>query len=278
MPDKQILRITSHYLENYLWCPLFFHRVVNLKRGSPSKLPNLARGIAIHSMLADYYRGYRANIPFEKRVEDAVEGFKVAAIGINGLDISDVDLCISTFYEYTGYYQDLDNFTVLAVEETLSKVIFDSPELSILYEGTQDMCCQRVDGDVIPYDHKTESAKFTISQLNNQNIGYCVLTGSNRIIRNAIGFQKSKPPNEKFYRTMYSYPNALLEWWQRTTINKVKEIARHYALNDWNESGNLSACDTMFRRGCEFKEVCSEEESEWNRILERDFVTVELYS
>lgn len=62
------------------------------------------------------------------------------------------------------------------------------------------------------------------------------------------------------------------------TVKKVKEIVEHYKNDDWNISGNLYACDTLFRRGCDFRNVHSEEESEWTRILNEDYIEVPLYA
>jgi len=273
----QIIRITAHYLENYEACPLYFHTIVNLQRGSQGKLASMARGTALHFLLAEYYKRVKDGRSFEVCVTEAIDAFEPAAIDMNGLIADDVNKCVATFHEYTQHYRD-DNFVVLTVEEKLSQIIYEDDDLQIIYEGTMDMNVQRSDGDIIPFDHKSESAKFPVSQLNNQFMGYCVLTGSNRMIRNAIGTQTSKKPAEKFYRLMYSYPTEKLQWWRRMTVKKVKEIVEHYKNDDWNISGNLYACDTLFRRGCDFRDVHSEEESEWSRILNENYIEVPLYA
>lgn len=278
MTEKQILRLTSHYLENYEGCPLYFHRIVNLKRGEPSALPSMARGTAIHHLLANYYRGMQSGVEFDANIENCIALFDTDALGINGLLVEDIPLIASTFYDYTSHYRDKDNFKILSVEESLSKVLYEDDQYIILYEGTQDLNIQKIDGDIMPVDHKSESSKWSVSQLNNQFLGYCFLTGSNRMLRNAIGLQKTKPPAEKYYRTMYSYSNAIIDWWKRMTAKKGLEILAHYAADDWNLSGNLYACDTLFRRGCGFRAVCSEEESEWERILNEEYVEVPLYA
>lgn len=275
---KQIIRITAHYLEYFEICPLLFHTVVNLQRGSQGKLASLARGTAIHFLLAEYYKRVKDGRPFDESVTEAIDLFEPAAIDMNGLVADDVNLCVRVFHEYTQHYRDKDNFTVLTVEEKLSQVIYEDDDLQIIYEGTQDMNVRRIDGDVIPYDHKSESAKYPVSQLNNQFMGYCVLTGSTRMVRNAIGTQTSKKPEDKFYRLMYSYPTEKLNWWRRMTVKKVKQIVEHYKNDDWNSSANLYACDTAYRRGCDYRDVHSEEESEWDRILNTDYVEVPLYA
>jgi len=274
MPRK-ILRLTAHYLEEYEACPLNYNRVVNLQVGEQSKPSNLARGLAIHELLADYYNGKKNNLDFNDNVTNAVKKFEVSAMSINGLLVEDIDLCISTFHEYTQFYQDRDKFEIISVEELLSKVLYEDDDYTILYEGTQDLNTRREQDTIVPVDHKSEKAKYTPSQLSNQFMGYCILTGSNRIERNAIGFQTTKKPVEKFYRTMFSYSNVILAWWVRTTLKKAAKILDSYEKDEWVP--NFYACDTLYRRGCGFRDVCKEPESMWPDILDKDYVHVELY-
>jgi hypothetical protein len=234
----------------------------------------MARGIAIHELLADYYRGKKAGLDFNDIVTEAVKKFEVSALSINGLLVEDIDTCISTFHEYTQFYQDRDHFEIVAVEETLSKVLYEDDNYTILWEGTQDLITYRQNINV-PMDHKSEASKMTPTQLSNQFMGYCVLTGENRIERNAIGFQKTKKPVEKFYRTMYSYSNAQLKYWVTQTLKKAAKILQSYEQDEWIP--NFYACDTLHRRGCGFRAVCIEDESMWPQIIEQNYVHVELY-
>jgi hypothetical protein len=231
----------------------------------------------MHAILAHYYKGVREGLSYENNVEQTVAKFEEEAIDINGLIVEDIPIIIATFHEYTQHYLDRDKFEIVTVEEKLSKVLYEDDDTVILYEGTIDMTISEA-GLIIPYDHKSESAKYQVSQLNNQFMGYCFLTESPRMIRNAIGFQKSKSSAEKFYRTMFCYSDNSIKWWRRMTSKKILEMLAHYKADDWNLSGNLYACDSLFRRGCEFKQVCSEEETEWQRMLEENYVEVPLYS
>lgn len=275
MSDKKILRLTAHYLDNYEACPLAFHRITNLKRGAASKPSKLARGTAMHSILADYYKGMRDEMDYSENVTKSVDKFQVDAMDIPGLLVEDIDPIIKTFYEYTEHYLDQDHrLKILTVEETLSKVLYEDENYIILWEGTRDMDVLQ-DGVVIPYDHKTEGSKTTPSKLSNQFMGYVFLTGEPRLIRNAIGFQKSKKPAEKFYRTMYSYSQSDIDWWRFETIRKGIKIIQSYDRNVW--PANFNACDLMHRSGCEFRPVCSESQDMWDTMLENDYVHVELY-
>lgn len=280
MAEKTIIRVTSHYLEAYLNCPLYFDITVNKKRGPSSKPANMARGIAMHELLATYYRSQGLEgLSFDQAVEKAVTDFQISSLDINGFLLDDTDMVLTTFHEYTQHYRSRDeNLKILAVEEKLSRVLYEDDRYVMLWEGTKDLLVERTDGDILPYDHKTEKSKWNISQLNNQFLGYCFLANSNRMVRNAIGFQTSKPPSEKFYRTMYSFSHSAIAWWRETTISKIKEILVHYEKNDWDVSANLNMCDLMYRKGCDFKAVHTEDRSDWAAILERDYVHVEPYS
>lgn len=272
---KTVLRLTAHYLDDYEACPLYFNRIVNLKRGEPSKPAKLAKGSGIHLVLKYYYLGVKAAVPFDDNVSEAIKKFETEAMSINGLVVEDIDKIISTFSEYTAWYRDRDKFDILSVEEPLSSVLYEDDNLVILYEGTQDLNVLTSEGIVMPYDHKSEASRYTPSGLSNQFIGYCYLTKGNRMMRNAIGFQTSKGPGEKFYRTMFSYSNEKIEWWKQETIKKAFRIMESYKKNEWTP--NLSACDMLHRGGCPFRPVCLEGEGMWEVLLEKDYVHVELY-
>ncbi len=276
MSEKTIVRLTAHYLDDYEACKLYFHRTVNLQRGEPSKPAKLAKGTAIHLILEHYYKGMKEGLEFNDRVTKAVELFESQCTNINGLIMEDVDPVISTFHEYTSWYQDRDNFKVVSVEERLSKVLYEDDDYIILWEGSQDLNVESSEGLIIPYDHKSEGSKRNPSGLGNQFIGYAFLTNSNRVIRNAIGFQKNKKPGEKFYRTMFSYSNDMIEWWKQNTINKAMELIVNYKNNYWPPS--FGACDSLhFNTGCPFRQVCLEPAGLWPQMLEENFIHVDLY-
>lgn len=221
MSEKQIIRVTAHYLEPYEQCPLYFHRTVNLKRGEVSKPGYLAKGTALHHLLADYYTGIKGGVlSFDENVEQARMNFMGYQADINGIDSEDIPALLTAFDEYTSHYRARDDFEIVAVEQKLSDIIYEDDEKIILYEGTIDLITDK-DGLIVPFDHKGEASKWKISGLNNQFLGYCFLSKQPRIIRNAVGYQKTKPVAEKMYRQMFSYSAATIEWWKVNTTRQV---------------------------------------------------------
>lgn len=275
MSEKQIIRVTAHYLEPYEQCPLYFHRTVNLKRGEISKPKYLAKGIGLHHLLADYYTGFKEGRPFDENIEQARMNFMTYQADINGLDSEDIPSLLTAFDEYTTHYRARDNFEVVAVEQKLSDILYEDDERIILYEGTIDLITDQ-DGLIVPVDHKGESSKWQVSGLSNQFLGYCFLSKQPRIIRNAVGYQKTKAVPDKMYRQMFSYSAATIEWWKMNTTRQVFEILNSYETGVWN--GRLSSCDSMFRKGCIFRDVCLSPPADWEQMLEDDYIHVELYS
>lgn len=271
---KQIIRVTSHYLDHYEACPLYFNYRVNEKMVEPTAPSKIALGTAIHLVLAEYYREIKDNKSTEEAIESASEKFLSQALTINGFEVSDIETVIKALNEYVSHYRDRDDFNILAVEETLSDVIYEDDNLIILYSGTIDLLTER-SGLVVPYDHKSESARFNVPSLSNQLIGYCYLTRSPRITRNAIGLQKKKPVHEKMYRQMFSYSQATINWWVDNTVKQTMRILESYRIGEW--TANLSSCGNMFRSACPYQQVCISPVEDREEELNRGFVRAKLY-
>lgn len=276
MTDKQIIRLTSHYADDYEACPLYFHRRANLKRGPASAAPQLAIGTAFHQLLAEYYRQIAAGKTIDQAIELSKEAFEISSLSISGLDLDESPRIIQTFLDYCEHYSN-DHFEILAVEQKLSALLYEDDEHKVLYEGTVDLIIRNQQDMIEPWDHKTESAKYHVSGLGNQFVGYCFLTNQPRMVRNAVGLQKSKKPEERMYRQMFTYSQAFIEWWKTNTATTAIQMMQSYKKDIW--PAKLNACDTMHHfKGCPFRSVCNAGPNMWDIMLEEEFVHVELYS
>lgn len=275
------LRISAHHLDNWEACQLYFHRVTNLKYTTMSKSRNLTRGLYIHALLAHYYGSIKEGIETGAAITSTLNIADRIASESDGLFPDDIALSQEAVSAYLLHYAERDsNMRIISVEEKLSKVLFESNDLVIIYEGTMDLIVER-DGLILPIDHKSESKRFPVSGLNNQFLGYSYLSDQPRMIRNAIGLQKTLKNDDKFYRSMFSYAASTLAWWKANTIRSVIDLWLAYKREEANPGdprnwpGKLSSCDNMHRSGCPFRDVCLSDPEHWTTLLDNEFIRVE---
>lgn len=208
------------------------------------------------------------------------------------LDTETSDNVMFQFNAYCEFYTN-DPWVTLAVEEVGSKILFESPELKIIYSGKIDRLVQQ--GNIIaPMDHKSSERRGDVSSMSNQFIGYCFLLNCNHIIIDKIGFQKTLKPAERFQRFILNIDQGRIDEWVEnsinyllvhlmTTVHNVDEAQRYFTLYRTRANGyfgndklpekrlmNLTSCDKY--SGCQFRNVCESSPEGRSWIKERDFV------
>lgn len=283
--ERKILRVTSHYISWFQTCNLYFDRLANKGYIIPPSDP-LMKGTLMHAALKGYYDAMKEGL-------SSLEGMQIGIKELNAtilkghefdghteaitLSEEDIQLVQNTFLQYCAHHKD-EKIDVVFTEEKLSKVLYESEKLVIIYEGQIDLL-ERRSGIVIPWDHKTESGKYPVSALTNQFVGYCFLTDSNMLKRNAIGLQKTKKAEEKFYRNLFNYPQTFIERWKHDVIEECFGILYAYETNKWPM--RVSSCEKSSVNwfGCPFKDICLGDPDDWERSLNGNFKkTEELYS
>lgn len=220
------------------------------------------RGGLLHIMLEPYYklkahksRWQQNRATHRTIVQNCINIGRYKATKMQ-IDIAEVENVIDTFLKYTDFWENDGWDNIKAVEQVGSKIIYDSEDLTILYEFKIDLILQ-LQNAIIPVDHKSAKARRDPNQLANQFKGYCVVLGVNNIMINEIGFQKSLKPQDKFRRHVLSYSNEILEEWVGTTVWWVRHAM------DVIESGyypqNFTSCDKY--SGCIYKEICIADQS-----------------
>lgn len=283
--ERKILRVTSHYISWFQSCNLFFDRLANKGYVIPPG-DSLMKGTLIHAALAGYYSAMRDGKDFTERLRTGLESLNNTVLKgtefdglIQPITLSeeDIELVQSAFLQYCAFRKD-ELIDVVAIEEKLSKVLYESDKLVIIYEGTIDLIEKR-QGILIPWDHKSESGKYPVAALTNQFVGYCFLTDSGMLKRNAIGLQKTKKAEEKFYRNLFNYPTTFIERWKSDTVEECMGILYAYETGKWPM--RLSSCEKSSVNwfGCPFKDICLGDPDDWGRNLDKDFKKAEeLYS
>lgn len=250
------------------------------------KAEALENGDLMHKMLEIYYT-LRGNLSTETPV---FSDFLSAGIIVNPEDpilsavragryfASKMDLpteiieeCIFQFQEYVKFYNH-DSLRPLAVEEVGSKVLFDGPELKIVYNFKIDVVMEQ--GNlIIPMDHKTSRRRQEPTSLSNQFIGYCFGLNTQHIMINKIGFQKTLKPAERFQRIILTYNKERIEEWIENTIYWVQVLQEHIDNNFWPQ--NFTSCDKY--SGCIYNRICEKDPESRSYLIERDYKTGEAW-
>ena len=262
MQDKRIVAIDSQKLDAIQSCMFLYSlKFGTLKEAGlqPLMTPDYyERGDLIHTMMEPYYKmkKYRSRWHANgKNHSDVVESciiigrHKAAKMNI---DIAEVETVIDAFRQYTEHWENDGWTNIVEVEKVGSCVLYDSEDLTILYESKMDLVLN-ISGVLTPVDHKTAKSRRDPNYLANQFKGYCWTLGVYNILINEVGFQKTVKPVDKFRRHTLSYSESQLKEWVDNTIWWVK-----YAIGMIeNESypKNYTSCDKY--SGCLFKEICS---------------------
>lgn len=176
---------------------------------------------------------------------------------------------IDQFKAYVDYYRH-DGWHPIAVEEVGSKVLYQDEDVRIIYDFKIDLIAEQ--GRIIaPWDHKTGSRRKDPSSLSNQFIGYCYGLGTNQILINKIGFQKSLKPAERFQRYTLPISDDRIQEWIKNSIYWTLEYQK--MVEQDNFPMNLTSCDKY--SGCIFSRICESDPDNRDWKMEREFVTVE---
>jgi hypothetical protein len=166
-----------------------------------------------------------------------------------------IEICeevYKTYLQYAQYYEN-DGWLPIAVEQSFSKVLFESESVKILYEGIIDW----LDEHKI-VDHKSSSRRGEPLSLSNQFMGYAWAFGVHNVVINKVGFQKTLDAKDKFERYTKSYPNSLIEEWKANTIRTALELMVDVQnVVEMEKKFDLTSCDKY--GGCIYTQVCETE-------------------
>lgn len=259
MSDKRIVAVDSQKLKGIEKC-FYFYKLSFLDTLTPKVTPDyFESGSLIHHGLDLYYneKQKRSSWLAESKnhatvVESCITSMRYEALNMN-LAIEDVEKLISSFIQYTDFWEndDWNGQNIFAVEKVYSKILYDSDDLCVLYEGKMDLVLSK-SGSLMPIDHKTASSRRDPNELDDQFKGYCFLTDSHTMIKNEIGLQKTLKASEKFKRHVIQYSQATIEEWR---LNAVFWVRLMLNLTDAkNFPMNFTSCDKY--SGCQYVDLC----------------------
>lgn len=162
---------------------------------------------------------------------------------------------VKTMEQYFDHYM-ADPYTPIESENVKGKVIYEDDELRIMWKAKIDTLIDTHQlNKPISMDHKTRKIDRKMTSINNQFIGQCVVTGTNNMIVNKIGFQQSLKPEDKFKREMMSYSYDRLNEWRNVVVpSTVYRFLQSIERNEWLPT--FTSCETKYGF-CDFVPVCS---------------------
>lgn len=222
------------------------------------QMNGIARQDAIGTSLiagTEYYKNECTNVPLEN--EKDKQG-KLKKVGYNWI--------MKTMEEYFDFYRG-DSWTPLECEKVLGEVFYEDDECRILYKAKLDLLVDTNNG-FMPIDHKTMKQKRDTLSLNNQFMGQCILTKTQNVCINKIGFQTSLKSEEKFLRPILSYSKARLAEQISTVSYYGQYLAQLHEQNYWPP--RYSHCDKF--NGCIMKGICESDPSMREEELKLHFM------
>ena len=234
----------------------------------PEKAEPLERGDLMHKMMECYYGLKGQCLSPTSEVQKALTEVNTSVLvdhasivqacltigehfgaGLQ-LPLDEVEQCLYQFKEYANYYEH-DSWNPISVEAVGSEILYQDDDYRFIYSVKIDLIAEQ--GNMrAPWDHKTSKKRTPPVSLSNQFMGYCWALGTNNIVVNKIGFQKTLKPAERFERHILEYTNAQIEEWRVNTVKWCFKLMEHIEKNEWDQ--NFTSCDKY--SGCIYAKLC----------------------
>lgn len=275
MNEKRVIAVDSQMLEGIQTCSRYYNYAFVRHITTHKSKFYLDRGTLLHSILSEYYSN-------GKNMDNAISKswIESAELTLTGEEVEEVH---NNLRDYAEHYSS-DRWEALTdtegqplIERVATKILFEDENFMFVYQGVIDLqiCIAGMslpDGLVI-VDHKSTNRRSALIDLNNQFIGYCWMTGCQRIIKNEIGFQKSLKPHERFVRHLLSYEATRIEEWVENSIHWLKQLVFCHEADIWPM--NLTSCSKwssfLTGGGCMMIDVCTATPDFREYKLERDY-------
>lgn len=225
----------------------------------PEKATPLEEGDLLHQMFEVYnlglIEGNNEEIKYDnekwpKLVDKAVAHGEEASVTM-GLFPAEVSEVIFQFREYCKHNR-LDGIKILEVERPFMIELYNDEDLRVLYTGKIDRYTDSPNYGLCPRDYKKSKRTETPSALSNQFTGYAYATGSDIVLVDKVGFQKTLTPEERFKTYTMYYTPAAKEEWKQDTIWWARQYAFYITTGTWPR--NRTSCDKY--SGCIFAKIC----------------------
>ena len=247
-------------------CPARYNFRHNHNKTLPliHKAKALDLGSLAHGGLEVYYKGLAEGLVFADRMNNCF--MKIRELASNPEESNsqpeDVAIILSAVEQSCDYWraEDENCLEVLAVETPFAYILFEDDTVRVIISGKIDLLTnftgigRNASYQRLPIDHKTFSRDSVLLRKSNQFINYCNAVGSNYLVVNRIGLQKTLKAEDKFKRIPLSYdPIYIKDWKDNLTKMILNEYLTAVATDEWVEKP--TSCN-KFNRLCEYYSIC----------------------
>ena len=273
MPERKILFINSHKLEDFQTCPYKYnlYHIEGLEPRAETRL-GLVKGTVWHGMMRVWNQGIiKGRDKFELHAE-CLDWFWDNHPAI--ISSEEAHLIAQRFTDYRVKYQ-ADNYTPIAAEKGFSKLLYEDAYCQVIYEGTIDLLLRMKDGTLAWLDYKTQHPGFSRDQYHysNQFLGYTWAVGNSHGFIDYTTWSKTIT-NKTLRRSLVSMSPERIETWKELAINWALDIIRTHIQGYFIP--NYSACDTKYGF-CKYTPICTAEKAIVKMVKEHEFQVVEPY-
>lgn len=269
-------------------CPARYNFRYNHNKTLPlvQKAKALDLGTLAHEGLAVYFSLLANEVSYDDRMQATLMKIREFSSNpdISNVDPNEVQTILNAVEQSCDYWraEDENCLEVLAVETPFAYVLFEDDSVRIIISGKIDLLTnfkgigRNASYSNLPMDHKTFSRDSMVLRKSNQFINYCNAVGSNYIVINRIGLQKTLKAEDKFKRLPLSYdPIYIQDWKDNLTKMLLNEYLTCIATENWPEKP--TSCN-KFNRLCEYYSICdSSGQDSKNNKLENEYVDGEIW-
>jgi len=267
-------------------CPARYNFRHNLNKTLPliHKAKALDLGSLAHGGLEVYFNALSRGENYNDRMQACLMKIRELSSNPNesNSEPEEVQTILSAVEQSCDYWrsEDENSLEVLAVEQPFAYVLYEDDTVRIIISGKIDLIAnyngigRSASYEKLPFDHKTFSRESMLLRKSNQFINYCNAVGSNYIIINRIGLQKTVKAEDKFKRLPLSYdPIYIQNWKDNLTAMLLQQYLTAIAEDKWVEKP--TSCN-KFNRLCEYYSICdsSGQDAKDNK-LENEYITSE---
>lgn len=264
MPEKEkiVICFDATEYDNFEMCNFRWHAFHNLHMRPKQTESHFELGTLLHYFEELYYKEKMVtqSVPQDK-LEQIIEKGRLESLKYE-MNVEEVGATVYQFREYVRYYAD-ENIIPLHVEEPFMVKIYEDEDIIVYISGKPDLIFRYAGTkDIAVMDHKRMTRNTNYSPLRNQFQFYATAIGTDTVIVNKIGFQKTLEPKERFLRTPFVYPKEILEEWKRDVIFRAKEMVIAQQFQHFQR--NRTSCEKW--SGCYLQRYC------YTRPSARDFL------
>lgn len=283
--SKANIVLDASKIDLFETCPRRYQFRHELNKTTHKKAEALDKGGLGHDGLEVYFNLLKEGVHYTDRMQACLNKIRERSSDPDNSDLEpeDVNQLLSAIEQSCDYWraEDENSLEVLGVEESFAYVLHEDEYVRIIISGKIDLRVnfkgigRSASYENLPFDHKTFSRESMTLRKSNQFINYCSAVGSNYLIVNKIGLQKTVKPEDKFKRLPLSYdPIYIADWKSNLTKMITQEYLTCVAENYWPEKP--TSCN-KFNRLCEYYDICDSSGQEAKEFKMSDYKDADVW-